>query len=117
MSLGDTNLNPGNLKYGKFAKSMGAVGKDKQGHAIFPNYWYGRRALETLLLQRAHGVSLRQLNVWYAEDQNWSANVATAMKVKDRDHVLNLLEPRQLELLVRAVHTAEGTRYRLSWSL
>lgn len=43
------NNNPGNLK---FARQLGAIGKDEQGFAIFENYNYGWNAL-CMLLQRA----------------------------------------------------------------
>lgn len=42
------NNNPGNLEYGPFAQSMGAIGTDGR-FAIFPSYEAGRRAKEELL--------------------------------------------------------------------
>lgn len=44
------NHNPGNLEYGAFAESMGAVGTDGR-FAIFPSYEAGRRAKEKLLFE------------------------------------------------------------------
>lgn len=41
--------NPGNLKIGSFARSMGAIGSDKGGHAVFPTYEMGWQAHYTLL--------------------------------------------------------------------
>ena len=43
------NNNPGNLKYGEFAKRMGATGADSGGFARFPDYASGRKAQESLL--------------------------------------------------------------------
>ena len=43
------NNNPGNLKYGPFAKARGALGSGSGGHAIFPTYWVGRAAMKDLL--------------------------------------------------------------------
>lgn len=43
------NRNPGNLKYGDFARSMGAVGQDAGGFAIFPSEEAGAQAQEALL--------------------------------------------------------------------
>lgn len=71
------NNNPGNLKYGPFAKSMGATGADDKGHAIFPNYEAGRAALEQLLKRKASGQSIDQINSWYAPGQpEWGKNVS-----------------------------------------
>lgn len=42
------NNNPGNIEYGEFARSMGAVGSDGR-FAVFPNYEAGRSAKEKLL--------------------------------------------------------------------
>lgn len=43
------NLNPGNLKYGNFARSHGALGKGWGGHAVFPTFEAGNHAMEMLL--------------------------------------------------------------------
>ena len=43
------NNNPGNIKAGAFADSMGATGKDDAGFATFPDYATGRKAQESLL--------------------------------------------------------------------
>ena len=42
------NNNPGNLKYGKFAKAAGAIGKDRGGFAIFPSMETGAAAQDAL---------------------------------------------------------------------
>lgn len=41
--------NPGNLKFGKFAQSMHAIGSDHIGHAVFPTYDFGKTAQYMLL--------------------------------------------------------------------
>jgi len=50
---GDTrglrNNNPGNLKYGAFAQSMGATGADSGGFAIFPSMGQGADAARKLI--------------------------------------------------------------------
>jgi len=43
------NNNPGNIKYGKWAKQHGASGKDKDGFAIFPDKSVGSVAMQNLL--------------------------------------------------------------------
>lgn len=45
------NNNPGNLKYGDFAKEAGAVGQDEKGFAIFPTFEEGQKAREKLLFE------------------------------------------------------------------
>lgn len=42
------NNNPGNIEYGQFAKTNGAIGTDGR-FAIFPNYTTGRKAKEALI--------------------------------------------------------------------
>lgn len=51
------NKNPGNIKYGPFAKANGAAGQDTSGFAIFPTYDVGFAALMTLVRNAASGKS------------------------------------------------------------
>ena len=54
---GIRNKNPGNLRYGRFAKSHGAIGQDPAGFAIFPTMQAGKAAMADLLQSyRHHGV-------------------------------------------------------------
>ncbi len=46
---GMRNNNPGNIKYGPFAKRMGAIGADAQGFAIFATMSAGQMAARALL--------------------------------------------------------------------
>ena len=43
--------NPGNLKDGPFSQSMGSLGKDHIGHAVFPTREHGEQAQYTLLFR------------------------------------------------------------------
>ena len=45
--------NPGNLKDGPFSRSMGSLGKDHIGHAVFPTVEHGEQAHYTLLFRPA----------------------------------------------------------------
>ncbi|MET3414969.1 hypothetical protein [Methylobacterium sp. 1030] len=45
------NHNPGNLRYTDFAKSYGAIGRDRDGFAIFPDSNTGKAAHQALLSQ------------------------------------------------------------------
>jgi hypothetical protein len=43
------NNNPGNLKYGDFARNFGAIGPGWEGHAVFPDFETGAIAQQELL--------------------------------------------------------------------
>lgn len=105
-TLGDRLNNPGNLKYGPFAKSMGATGAGPGGQAVFPDYQTGRKAMEGLLTSKGAGQSIAELNSWYAEDPNWKNNVAKAMGVSPDYRPT----PEDLPRLADAIQRAEGTR-------
>jgi hypothetical protein len=51
------NNNPGNIKYGPFAESCGATGKDKDGFAKFESYLDGFNTLKALINNAATGKS------------------------------------------------------------
>lgn len=53
------NNNPGNLRYGNFAKSMGAVGADADGYAVFGDADSGRAARAKLLFESQGGKKLK----------------------------------------------------------
>ena len=44
------NNNPGNIRYGSFARAHGAIGHDARGFAIFPHMRYGLRAMSANLV-------------------------------------------------------------------
>jgi hypothetical protein len=46
---GIRNNNPGNIRFGNFAKAHGATGSDKDGFAVFPSMAAGEKALSDLL--------------------------------------------------------------------
>ena len=52
------NNNPGNLRYGSFAQSLGAVGADKDGYAVFGDVEAGRAAREKLIFESMGGKKL-----------------------------------------------------------
>jgi hypothetical protein len=59
------NNNPGNIEYGKFAKSNGAIGSDGR-FAIFPDYNTGRIALKTLLKKNYSHLTIKGMVNKYA---------------------------------------------------
>lgn len=86
-TLAYKNNNPGNIKYGKFAKLHGATHADDQGHAIFPTVRHGRRALRKLLRTKFAGKTLREIGAVYAEDPRWAEQVAKIAKIS-QDEVI-----------------------------
>jgi hypothetical protein len=66
-SLSYRQNNPGNIKWGPFAKAHGATGPGAGGHAIFPTYEAGRAALKSLIETKGAGKSLAEISQWYAE--------------------------------------------------
>jgi hypothetical protein len=52
------NNNPGNLRYGAFAKAQGATGQDDKGFAVFPSMEAGAAAQATLLDKNYFGKGL-----------------------------------------------------------
>ena len=51
---GINNNNPGNIKYGPFARFHGATGADNRGFAIFPSYEMGAASIGALLKSYGH---------------------------------------------------------------
>lgn len=61
------NNNPGNLEFGNYAKSMGAIGTDGR-FAVFPSYASGKAAKEKLIFEGGNykGLTLTQMITRYA---------------------------------------------------
>lgn len=61
------NNNPGNIEFGNYARSMGAIGTDGR-FAVFPTYAMGKRAKEALIFEGANyrGITLEQAIARYA---------------------------------------------------
>lgn len=105
------NNNPGNVKAGGLSDSL-AVGKDDQGHLIFPDAATGFKALTGDLTAKINGASrylppnptIAQLGKVYAEDANWPNKVAQMLGVPVTTHTKAV----PLDKLVQAVATQEG---------
>jgi hypothetical protein len=105
---GDRNNNPGNIKYGPFAREHGATGRDEQGHAIFPDRETGFRAAEALLGTKAYaGKSLREIGRrWQQAGPGWAATVSKATGIP----LDAPLTPEQRSQVARiGIPRAEGT--------
>lgn len=102
------NNNPGNIEYGDFAKSMGAIGTDGR-FAIFPDETTGWTAMETLL----QGKNYRNLTVDAAmkrwSGQGYGGEVAGTRFVQDiSGRTMNNLSKSELKALMDAMRVREG---------
>jgi hypothetical protein len=107
-SRSDRNNNPGNIKYGKYAKLQGATGQDANGFAIFSDPTQGSTAMQNLLL----GGSYKDLPVGQAITK-W-----TGGKPYDLTGLGNLqgkkvsdLAPDELGTVLNYMKQGEGTKY------
>jgi len=72
-SRGMRNNNPGNIRFGSFAKTHGAVGQDAQGFAIFPDMALGEYASKALLgsyFSRGHDTVRKAISRWAPSSEN-----------------------------------------------
>lgn len=109
------NNNPGNMKYGAFAASQGATGKDDKGFAVFPSYEAGRKAQENLLFNSPayRGLTIAEaIRKWApGSDGNnpasYAADLAKAAGV-GVDAPLSSLSAEQRSRLLDAQQRREG---------
>lgn len=105
------NKNPGNVKSGGLADSL-AVGKDSQGHLIFPDEATGFKALAMDLEAKINGKSkylpqnptISQLGQVYAEDKKWGEKVAKILGVSPLTPTKNI----PIDKLTQAIARQEG---------
>jgi hypothetical protein len=105
----ERNNNPGNIKFGEFAKAQGATGADDQGHAIFPNAETGFKAAEALIGGKGYqGLTLGQIGQkWSGGDPGWAQNVSKVTGVGVGD----VPTPEQRTQIARqGIPVAEGFR-------
>jgi len=110
-NLPQRNKNPGNIKQGGLADSL-AIGKDNQGHLIFPDEKTGFLAMQKDIQAKINGNSrflpknptLAQLGKVYAEDPNWTNSVATILGVDPNIATSTL----PIDKLVEAIARQEG---------
>jgi hypothetical protein len=117
------NNNPGNIKYGEFARDFGALPKGWEGHAIFPTRGDGEDAMRALLFSREgnyYNLSIKDAIAKYAplDDPNPAAHndpsayakfVAEAADVSP-DTILIELGPKHKEAVLAAMKKFEGYR-------
>ncbi len=108
------NNNPGNMVYGGFAKDHGAIGRDKEGFAIFPDEATGEQAMRRLLRT---GRDYRNASVYKAIEPyapKKENNTAACQKFILREvgvsstTLIRDLTPEQFERFVAGIRRFEG---------
>lgn len=109
------NNNPGNIEFGPFAQSRGAVGSDGR-FAVFPTYEAGREAKRALLFESGsyRNLSLSAAIARYApafenDTGSYTAQVAQAAGVSP-DTPLSALSEDQQQAMLDAMERVEGFR-------
>lgn len=107
------NNNPGNIEYGSFAKSQGAIGSDGR-FAVFPSYEEGRKAKANLLFESKGyaGKTIAQAISRYApsfenDTASYARAVANAAGVTV-DTPMSQLSAAQRESVLNAMERVEG---------
>lgn len=105
------NKNPGNIKAGGLADSL-AIGKDNQGHLIFPDEATGFKAMQMDIEAKINGNSkylsanptIQELGKVYAEDPNWGKRVASILGISPTTKTKMI----PINNLVQAIAKQEG---------
>lgn len=100
------NNNPGNIKYGKWAKKYGASGKDADGFAIFPDKESGKSAMQNLLASKDYS----RLSVKDAINK-WTGGHPYQYNLDFNDKKLIDLNKDELLKLEDTMIKGEDTRY------
>jgi hypothetical protein len=104
----DRNKNPGNIKYGKFAKAHGAIGQDKDGFAIFPDRNTGSTAMKTLLTSNSYkNKPIDEAIKTWTGSSPYRYNLPDDLKGKKVSDLSN----DQVNTLMGIMTKGEGTRY------
>jgi len=110
-TMADRNNNPGNIKWGKFAKKMGAIkgppADDGGNFAVFPNKEAGDKAMRTLLKSSEYkNLPIdKAIHKWTGKHPyKYDLSALSNAKVGD-------LSPAEFELMVGTMKQGEGTRY------
>ena len=108
------NNNPGNIEYGQFAISMGAIGSDGR-FAIFPSEEMGRKAADTLLKGKSYAnlSAAQAINKWAPSSENdtksYIANLAKQTGLDMNKKYVDMSPAEQAKFL-DAMNKVEGGR-------
>ncbi len=107
------NNNPGNIEFGPFARSMGAIGTDGR-FAVFPTYEMGRKAKQTLLWgskgyrgKTIAGAIARYAPTFENDTGAYTRAITRALGVS-ADTPMSALTPAQREVMMDAMERVEG---------
>lgn len=107
------NNNPGNIEFGPFARSMGAIGTDGR-FAVFPTYEMGRKAKQTLLWgskgyrgKTIAGAIARYAPAFENPTEAYTRAITRALGVP-ADTPMSALTPAQREVMMDAMERVEG---------
>jgi len=109
--------NPGNLKNGPFSRSMGSIGQDHIGHAVFPTREHGLQAQFVLLFgedSRYYNMTLKDAIRRYApsgdannEPDKYSRWLSNKTDI-DLNTKLKTLSQEKRVALLESMHIYEG---------
>ena len=108
------NNNPGNIEYGQFAISMGAIGSDGR-FAIFPTEEMGRKAADTLLKGKSYAnlSAAAAINKWAPSNENdpkaYAANIAKQTGLDMNKRYVDM-SPQEQAKFLDAMNRVEGGR-------
>lgn len=107
------NNNPGNIEYGKYTKSKGAIASDGR-FAIFPTYDMGRKAKEDLIFEGKNyrDLSLPQAIARYAPpgENNTAAYIRNVSSVVDTIKLMHAYNSQERNAIMDAMQKQEGFR-------
>ena len=108
---GIRNNNPGNIKYGEFARRHGATGQDSAGFAIFPNAAAGLGAINANLSSYGRqGINTPSAiaHRWSTTDQDAYTQRLASLFGGDANKSLNLSDPAVLNALRNGIILQEN---------
>jgi len=106
------NNNPGNIEYGDYSRSMGAIGTDGR-FAVFPTYAMGKRAKEKLIFEgsKYQGLSLTDAISRYAPPSEnntaWYQRIVLAA-VGGVNKLMNQYTASERSSILAAMEKVEG---------
>lgn len=105
----DRNNNPGNIKYGKFAKKYGAK-QDKDGFAIFSDRETGLKAMRGLLTSDSYkNMSASEAIKKWTDGHPYRYDLGPLT-----DKKISEMGPDELDLVMGTMQKGEGTRYGMT---
>ncbi|WP_279717214.1 hypothetical protein [Chelonobacter oris] len=112
-SLAWRNNNPGNIRAGEFAKSMGAIGVGPSGFAIFPDAAAGERAIYALLKRKDYqNKTIAGAIERYAPPSENNTELYISMVTRasglDRNTAMSALSDEHKTHIVNAIKRHEG---------